>query len=340
MDLNNKDILITGGAGFIGSNIATTIQARYKDARVSILDSFRTESASSLGHFRNLLDFRGEIYAMDILDTAALDSLPRFDAVVHLAAISDTTVMDQQRVLAANYSAFKHIYHLCKNWGAPLVYASSAGTYGNTAAPNVVGKDERPENVYGFSKLQMDRLLWRELYEFRDLGVIGLRYFNVYGAHEEYKKTTSSMILQWGLQALDHGSIRIFKDGEQRRDFVYIDDVVDASLLALKAALESPSLATGVYNVGYGRSASYNDIVRELKAGLGDFKVDYIDNPYKFFQNHTEADITATREVLGYEPAFNLTRGVAAYIPYIKEVFAQGHGKDTYLDYMRQEYAR
>jgi len=153
----------------------------------------------------------------------------------------------------------------------------------------------------------MDNLAYE--YMKRDkIKIFGLRYFNVYGEREYYKGKTASMILQLGLNMLSGKNPRIFKYGEQKRDFIYIQDVIQANIKCIE------SENSGVYNVGTGKSRTFNDIVNilkdELKLGC---EIEYFDNPYKFYQNHTEADIIATKEFLNYEPNYTLELGIKSY---------------------------
>lgn len=321
----NKRILITGGAGFIGSNLALYFQKYHPNAKVVVFDCFRNDETfangnqKSLGHFKNLLGFKGEVIAGNINSKEDLKRLEQgFDYIFHQAAISDTTVTNQEEVLKSNVNAFKDLLDMCVKDNTAMIYASSAGTYGNTPAPNCIGSGELPENVYGFSKLMMDNLTQKYLEEYPHLHIVGLRYFNVYGENEFFKGKTASMILQLGLQALRDKKVRLFKFGEQKRDFVYIQDVIQANIKAMKTK------KSGIYNVGSGIARSYNDIVNCLKIDLGDFEVEYIDNPYKFFQNHTEANIAPTKEFLGYEPRFSLEVGIKNYLAQIKEIHAKG----------------
>lgn len=307
-DLDKKTVLITGGAGFIGSNLALHIQQRYPACRVVVWDAF------VLGHFQNLRGFRGECLAGDVADAAEWQQLAsyRFDAIFHQAAISDTTVSDQKRMLEVNTNAFRRVLDLAAASSAPVVYASSAGVYGNSPAPNRVGRGEEPENVYGFSKLMLDHLA-RECARASNFKIVGLRYFNVYGPRESYKGRMASMILQLGLQLLAGQSPRLFKFGEQKRDFVYVEDVVQANLRALTAP------RSAVYNVGSGRAREFRELLEILQHVLGTRQeVTWIDNPWAFYQDHTEADLTATRADLGYAPQFTLEDGIESYASEIR----------------------
>lgn len=323
LDLNYKNILITGGAGFIGSNIAFYIQKNYPKANVVIFDSFRTldtfpsGNPTSLGHFKNLIGFCGEVISGDINNQADLDRLREynFDYIFHQAAISDTTVMDQKLMVQTNTNAFKDFLDMAVSMKANIVYASSAGTYGNTLAPNKVGFGEEPENVYGFSKLMMDNIARDYMKKHPNISIVGLRYFNVFGPKEYYKGKTASMILQLGLQMLDGKNPKLFKFGEQMRDFVYVQDIVQANIKAMKPK------KSGVYNVGYGKARTFNDIIASLKKELNiECEVEYIDNPYTFYQNHTLADIHDTTEYLGYLPRFSLEDGIKDYASEIKKI--------------------
>jgi ADP-L-glycero-D-manno-heptose 6-epimerase len=323
-DFNEKSILITGGAGFIGSNVAFYIQKHYPKANIVVFDSFRTldtfpsGNPTSLGHFKNLIGFNGTVISGDINCQSDIQNLKdnyKFDYIFHQAAISDTTVMDQKLMVQTNTNAFKDILDMAVEMGANVLYASSAGTYGNTTPPNRVGFDEEPENVYGFSKLMMDNIAYDYMKNYDNISIVGLRYFNVYGPKEYFKGKTASMILQLGLQILEGKNPKLFKYGEQQRDFVYIKDVVQANI---KGATPKQS---GVYNVGTSIPRTFNDIINGLKTNLDrEFEVEYIDNPYEFYQNHTEADISKTKEFLDYEPQFTLEDGIKDYTPTILRV--------------------
>lgn len=324
-DLKNKTILITGGAGFIGSNLAFYFQENHPDAKVVIVDMFRSGETfsngnlKSFGHFKNLLGFRGEIISGDINDKdllLRLESDYKFDYIFHEAAISDTTVLEQDLMIKTNINAYKDLLDLAVAHGANMIYASSAATYGNAESPQRVGR-EAPNNVYGFSKLSMDHLS-REYMKKTSISIVGLRYFNVYGAGEYFKNTTASMVLQFGHQLLAGKNPRLFEDSNKiLRDFIYIGDIIQANIKAMEPK------ESGIYNVGTGKARSFQDIVDILQQELGtELTCEYIPNPFiGSYQFHTEADIATTREALGYEPSFEMEDGIKAYISEIKRIY-------------------
>ena len=307
-----EQILITGGAGFIGSNIAAALCQR-ENTEVVVVDDF------SSGDWRNLRHVDCEVRAADTDDAELLQEIAqgRYSAIYHEAAITDTTIMDQRRMVEVNTNAFVKLLEASHTSGTRLIYASSAGTYGNSPAPNAIGSGEEPENIYGFSKLLMDRIASRWYGKHR-APIIGLRYFNVYGGGEHHKNEkdgnkTASMMLQMYERAKAGKKIRLFKHGEQMRDFVYIRDVVDANLAALTTNL------SGVCNVGSGKARSFNDIVHCLGSSLEQhFEPKYFNNPFAFYQMHTEADLTETTRILNWAPQWSLEDGVADYVRYLE----------------------
>jgi len=313
--MTKKQILITGGAGFIGSNLAATfIKKHGRD--IVIVDDF------SSGDWKNLIHVDCEVRAADCDDAALLQEIAggRYEAVYHEAAITDTTVMNQRLMIEVNTNAFAKILEAAHQSETRVIYASSAGTYGNSAAPNAIGVGEDPENIYGFSKLLMDRIASR-WYGKHSAPIIGLRYFNVYGCGEHHKNErdgtkTASMILQWYEKAKAGEPLRLFKYGEQMRDFVYIQDVVDANITALT------STQSGVCNVGSGQARAYNDIVDCLRKSLNqNFTPEYFDNPFPFFQMHTEADLSETSRILNWQPQWSLEAGIEDYIQQLETGF-------------------
>ncbi|QFR42843.1 ADP-glyceromanno-heptose 6-epimerase [Sulfurimonas xiamenensis] len=326
-DLKDKTILITGGAGFIGSNLAFYFQNNHPEANIIILDSFRSGKTlsngnlKSFGHFKNLIGFRGEVISGDINDKDLLLNLElnyKFDYIFHEAAISDTTALEQDLMIKTNVNAYKDLLEIAIKHNANMIYASSAATYGNALSPQIVGR-ESPQNVYGFSKLCMDNLS-KEYMKKSNIAIVGLRYFNVYGPREYFKNTTASMILQFGHQILAGKNPRLFENSDKiLRDFIYIEDVIQANIKAMHPK------ESGIYNVGTGRARSFQDIVDILQKELDTtLKCEYIKNPFiGSYQFHTEADISSTKEKLGYEPGFEMEDGIKAYVDEIKRVYAQ-----------------
>jgi len=323
MEFNKSNILITGGAGFIGSNVAFFLQDNFPNSNIHIFDCFRSGETfpngnlKSFGHYKNLIGFRGNIICGNLNsrnDLALLDKY-KFDLIFHFAAISDTRVYDQEIVLSTNVNSFEYFLSKAKKDNAKLIYASSAATYGSLESPQKVGS-ENPENPYGYSKYVMDQMANKFSSKNKDIAVIGLRYFNVYGPKEFYKKTTSSMIIQLAHQILNNHEPRLFENSENIfRDFVYIEDVVQANI---KASLSNKS---GVYNIGSGSPRSFKDIVDILQKLLEtNLNIEYFKNPYDGYQFHTCADIEATSLELGYKPEYSLEEGIRKYLPEIKRL--------------------
>lgn len=293
-------ILVTGGAGFVGSSLLKRLAA---DGHSMVaLDDF------SSGSWTNLVDYRGDVVTLDhASDVSTLAALGPFDVVFHQASITDTTVMDQKKMMHNNVEGFRKLLELAAQWKSRVVWASSAATYGRGESPNRESQAAAPLNVYGYSKLAMEHMAQRYADRLAH-PIIGLRYFNVYGAGENHKGKFASMIGQLARQMRAGKRPRIFYDGQQRRDFVYIDDVVSANLAALQCN------STGVFNVGSGASYTFNEVVEQLNRVLKtDLTPDYFENPYAFFQTWTEADLTQARKVLKYDPKFDLKRGIDAY---------------------------
>jgi ADP-L-glycero-D-manno-heptose 6-epimerase len=304
---NRKKYLVTGGAGFIGSNIAKTLEAQGHE--VTVIDDFRKN-----GHFKNLIGFKGDVIAADLLTYQFEDTY--YDAIFHEGAITDTTVMDQREMMEQNVEAFKKLLKFAAKSGIKkVIYASSAATYGNGPVPNVETQPTHPENVYGFSKVIMDNVARQFVEENHDMTVIGLRYFNVYGPGEYYKGKMASMVYQLYLQMKEGKRPRVFKFGEQQRDFVYVKDIVKINLCALNNGKES-----GVYNAATGVPRDYNAMIACLNKEMGtNLEPEYFDNPYSaFFQVKTQADITKSKEKLGYTPDYTLETGIADYVKILK----------------------
>ncbi len=294
-------VLVTGGAGFIGSHIARRMVQIGHD--VTVLDDF------SSGHWSNLVDFDGDVITGDLASPVVAGRMEpaAFDFVYHEASITDTTVHDMSKMMTNNVEAFRNLLHLCTRWKSRLIWASSASTYGRNEAPNTETQTPDPLNVYAFSKLQMERLVKRWSGQLSQ-PPIGLRYFNVYGPGEDHKGKFASMIHQLAKQMRSGNRPRLFTPGDQRRDFVYVEDVVEANLAAMTA--KTP----GVFNVGCGIAASFNEVVTQLNRVLKtDLQPEYFENPFSFTQDFTQADLRLSRQGLAWQPRFDIGRGIEAY---------------------------
>ncbi|HNW43345.1 MAG TPA: ADP-glyceromanno-heptose 6-epimerase [Elusimicrobiales bacterium] len=303
-----KKYLVTGGAGFIGSNLAFTLQEERK-AKVVVLDNF------SSGNYKNLVAFKGDVISDDIRGDAWFDTAGPVDAIFHEAAITDTTVHDQRKMMEVNVDGFRNVLEFALNFGVKrVVYASSAAIYGNGATPMREEQDPAPENIYGFSKAIMDNTA-REFAEAHpDITLVGLRYFNVYGPREYYKGNPASMMFHLYNQMKAGKRPRIFKFGEQVRDFVYVKDIVRGNLNALDAERSC------VCNLGSGHPANFNEVVAALNKAMGlALDAEYFDNPYSFYQNRTQADLRQAKALLNYRPEWNIENGIADYVKIMGE---------------------
>jgi len=298
-------VLVTGAAGCIGSNLAKRLTAEGHQAVA--LDDF------SSANWVNLKDFRGDVLTCDLAgDLGSLRAQPPFEVVFHQASITDTTVADSRKMMQHNVEGFRNLLNLAAAWQSRLIWASSCSVYGQGAVPMKESQKPDPLNVYAFSKMVMEalaadyqpRLKWP---------AIGLRYSNVYGPGEAHKGRFASMIYQLARQMRAGSRPRIFHHGQQRRDFVYVQDVLQANLKAMTAK------GGGVFNVGYGEAFSFNEVVERLNHILKtNLPPDYFENPYSFTQDWTQTDLTDARRVLGYEPKYDLGKGIEAY-------YASGH---------------
>ncbi|MBI3880748.1 MAG: ADP-glyceromanno-heptose 6-epimerase [Verrucomicrobia bacterium] len=300
-----QKILVTGAAGFIGSNITLALQAKYPDARIVAVDDFRS------GHFQNLRGFRGDFIAADVsrLDWHAQFKDLSFDAIFHEACISDTTEHNQLLQGHDNIEGFRRLLEFAAPTATPVVYASSAATYGIAAGVNHEDQPPAPANIYAFTKVQCDNLARVHAKRQPAWRIVGLRYFNVYGPNEAHKKSAASMIYQLYAQMKAGKRPRVFRGGEHQRDFVYVKDVVELTMRALTAP------ASNIFNCGCGQPCSFNDVIATINRALGTtLEPDYFENPYAFYQPHTEADMALAKKVLGFTPQFPPGPGIADYV--------------------------
>ncbi|MDQ2868041.1 MAG: ADP-glyceromanno-heptose 6-epimerase [Verrucomicrobiota bacterium] len=302
------NFLITGGAGFVGSNLTLELQERFPHARLTVLDDFRS------GDFKNLAGYRGDFVTANLatLDWQAQFGDEKFDAIFHLASITDTTNHNQFQQTHDNVESFRRLLQYAQPTRSRVIFASSASTYGNATAASTETAAAAPSNVYAFSKAMMDNLATRFAAERPGWIIVGLRFFNVYGPREAHKGVPASMILHLAKQMKAGQRPRIFKNGEQQRDFVYVKDIVDGVIHALDAK------TSGIYNLGSGQARSFNELVDILNRNLNtNFQPDYIDNPHAHYQNFTQADLANACQALDYTPRFPLEAGVADYMKWL-----------------------
>lgn len=306
-----KNILVTGGAGFIGSNLALELQTRYPQANIIVIDDFRG------GSFKNLLGFLGDVMAYDVSNKSWMPLFKNksLDVIFHLASITDTTVLDEKKMMFDNVEGFRNILDIAAEKKCPVVYASSAATYGSAGASSALVEADGglPNNVYGFSKWVLENLAR----QCPNVKTVGLRYFNVFGPREFFKGKAASMIYQLYLQMKAGKRPRIFKYGEQKRDFVYVKDVLACTIAAAGAKQST------VVNAGTGSPTSFNELVQYINEALRtSYEPDYFDNPYDFYQNFTQADMSHTEKMTGFKPRYTTREAVLEYVKYLEEVSA------------------
>lgn len=323
--------VVTGGAGFVGSNLVAALLRREPNARVCVVDNCRTGSFANIVEAMERLrlpPFSGRFIAEPVEQLDADELVAEARAVFHLAAITDTTVKDEAEMIRVNAGGFEPLLRACIRRDVPLVYASSAATYGTP--PQAVQRAAfpieaagRPNNVYGFSKWLME-CAHRNAAALCDRTprVVGLRYFNVYGPGESRKGHMASMVYQLAMQMLAGEAPRVFHDGTQARDQVHVDDVVSCTLAA--AGIGGTG-RPGIYNVGSGVPTTFNEIIQALRKELAipenQRPTEYIEMPPNiraFYQDFTLADISATCEGLGWSPAASPAESIWAYAKWLK----------------------
>jgi len=310
--------IVTGGAGFIGSNIVHGLNAR------GITDILVVDDFTDGRKCANLADLDIRDYADkdDFLRRVlAGEDFGRVEAVFHEGACSTTTEWDGRMMMATNYEYSKTLLGWCVARGIPFLYASSAAVYGNGPTFREAREFERPLNMYAYSKFQFDCHL-RTLPGIASQ-VVGLRYFNVYGPREQHKGTMASVPYHFFNQLGDSGRVRLFEGadgygpGEQRRDFIHVDDAVAVNLWLL----DHPQVS-GIFNVGTGRAQSFNELARAAINWNDGGGIDYVPFPDHLrgrYQSYTEADISALRAA-GYDGSFMpVETGVPRYLDWLAQ---------------------
>lgn len=325
-------IVVTGAAGFIGSNIVKGLNQR------GMTDIIAVDDLSNGDQFRNLADLQ----IADYIDHAefylrfADGDYGAIDCVFHEGACSDTMETDGRYMMANNFEVSKSLFMACQVHGTRLLYASSAATYGGSDTFRAEPAFERPLNVYGYSKLLFDQWVRRQIgpgFQGGQAQVAGFRYFNVYGPREQHKGRMASVAFHQQQQWLHEGKVKLFgayggyAAGEQLRDFVYIDDVVAVNLW-----FHDHPDTSGLYNLGSGRAQSFNDVALavvnshrklsgqapvNLTTAVQSGWIEYIDFPSALvgkYQCYTQADLSALRQAGCDHPFADVASGVDRYI--------------------------
>jgi ADP-L-glycero-D-manno-heptose 6-epimerase len=323
-------IVVTGAAGFIGSNIVKGLNAKGIDNIIAVDDLTDGDK------FRNLADLKIADYVdKDVFyDLLAENAFGKVEAVFHEGACSDTMERDGKFMMDNNYSVSCDLFNTCQQAGTRLIYASSAATYGGSDTFRETPEFELPLNVYGYSKLLFDQRMRREWGEnFKRLRrqVVGFRYFNVYGPREQHKGRMASVAYHQFHQFKAEGKVKLFGEyggyaaGAQMRDFVFIDDVVAVNLWFLEHPEQS-----GIFNLGSGRAQPFNDVALsvvnslrtdpsalDLDAAVQAGLIEYIAFPEALrgkYQCYTQADLTALRAT-GCDHVFaDVQTGVTQYM--------------------------
>ena len=308
-------IIVTGGAGFIGSNIVKTLNER-GETDILVVDNLKNGTK-----FKNIADCEIADYMDKEEFIERVNNGESFankvDAIFHEGACSATTEWDGKFMMKNNYDYTKSLLHYCLERKISYLYASSASVYGGGSVFKESREYEEPLNMYAYSKFLFDQYVRRHQAEFKSQ-VVGFRYFNVYGPREQHKGSMSSVAFHVNNQVLENGTAKLFEgcdgygNGEQRRDFVYVGDAVNVNLWFM----DNPD-KSGIFNLGTGRSQTFREVAEAVIAYHKQGKLEYIPFPEHLkgrYQSFTEADISALREI-GYDAQFkSVEEGVTEYM--------------------------
>jgi ADP-L-glycero-D-manno-heptose 6-epimerase len=308
-------IIVTGGAGFIGSNLVQQLN-REGERNILVVDNFAPAPHLSGPKFLNLwgaqfADYMDKREFRAALKAGEFEST-RIRAILHQGACSNTLEDDGRYMMDNNFTFSKELLHFATDRKIPFVYASTAAVYGASTSFAPEPANERPLNVYGYSKLVFDDYVRRLAPQFKS-SVVGLRYFNVYGPREQHKGRMASVLHHFTRQLKDTGTIRMFQgsggyaDGEQRRDFVFVKDLARINLIFGGLLPDSPKHPVqAVVNAGTGEARTFKDVAKALMTVHGEGKIEYIPFPGDLknrYQHFTEADIRSLRSA-GYSAPF------------------------------------
>lgn len=307
-------IIVTGAAGFIGSNIIKGLNAAGVDNILAVDEltdgrKFKNLAAVKFADYQDCQDFLAKIQGK-------FNWPEPIEAIFHEGACSVTTEWNGRYMMHNNYDYSKYLLHYCLEKQIPFIYASSAAVYGASTTFNDKALEQLPINVYGYSKWQFDRYMLRLLPQAKSQ-IVGLRYFNVYGPHEQHKGSMASVAFHFMNQLDADREVKLFTgsdgyaDGEQQRDFIFVDDIVDVNLWFWK----NPS-RSGIFNVGTGKARSFNEVARTLIQLNDAGKIRYVPFPDHLkgaYQSYTQADISSLRAA-GYQKEFtSLEDGLKKY---------------------------
>jgi ADP-L-glycero-D-manno-heptose 6-epimerase len=313
-------IIVTGGAGFIGSNLVHELNRQGHDDVVVVDDltegrKFSNIATATIADYMDVSEFRGWF-------EAERDPFRKIERVYHLGACSTTTEWDGRMMLDLNYAYSRDLISYCIKRTIPIVYASSAAIYGGSTTFSEAVENEKPINVYAFSKRLLDGFVRRQVSSTTSQ-VVGLRYFNVYGPREQHKGSMASVAYHLNAQMLESDTVKLFDGsggfaaGEQRRDFIYVDDTVSTTLWFA----DNPQVS-GIFNCGTGRAESFNQVATAVLDWHGRGSIEYIEFPDRLrtaYQSFTQADLTALRSV-GCDLEYRcVSDGVCQYLDWLND---------------------
>jgi len=311
-------IIVTGGAGFIGTNLVHSLLELNKEVLVvEELDKY-TNKFKNLDKLKILDCIDHNIFLNDFINGKYKSNIEK---IFHLGACSKTTEPDRDYIMDVNLNYSKKLLENASNNNIDMIYASSASVYGDGTVFKEGSENESTLNHYSESKLLFDNFV-RDNFDKIKSQIVGLRYFNVYGPYEQHKEVMSSVVYHFYNQFKKHGMLKLFKgshgykDGEQRRDFVFVKDTIDVKLWFME------NNVSGIYNVATGKSRSFNDIANTVINYFNSGHVEYIDFPEgleKQYQAFTEADMTNLRECGYLKKPTELEDGVTSYLEFLNQ---------------------